>query len=81
MLPRSKAKLIGRDLQLIFEPGRAIVANAGVLVTEVEYLKLGEDRHFAIVDAAMNDLIRLPLWRLDEHHSGRQESGAHSAQL
>ena len=57
-----KAKLIGRDLQLIFEPGRAIVANAGVLVTEVEYLKLGEDRHFAIVDAAMNDLIRPSLY-------------------
>ena len=57
-----KAKLAGRDLQLIFEPGRAIVANAGVLVTEVEYLKLGEDRHFAIVDAAMNDLIRPSLY-------------------
>ncbi|MFC3912839.1 diaminopimelate decarboxylase [Pseudaeromonas sharmana] len=57
-----KAKLAGRDLQLIFEPGRAIVANAGVLVTRVEYLKEGEDRHFAIVDAAMNDLIRPSLY-------------------
>jgi len=57
-----KAKLAGRDLQLIFEPGRAIVANAGVLVTQVEYLKEGEDRHFAIVDAAMNDLIRPSLY-------------------
>ena len=57
-----KAKLAGRDLQLIFEPGRAIVANAGVLLTQVEYLKEGEDRHFAIVDAAMNDLIRPSLY-------------------
>src|SRR5574344_535506 len=57
-----KAKLAGRDLQLIFEPGRAIIANAGVLVTQVEYLKEGEERHFAIVDAAMNDLIRPSLY-------------------
>ncbi len=57
-----KAKLADRDLQLIFEPGRAIVANAGVLLTRVEYLKEGEDRHFAIVDAAMNDLIRPSLY-------------------
>ncbi len=57
-----KAKLAGRNLQLIFEPGRAIVANAGVLLTQVEYLKEGEDRHFAIVDAAMNDLIRPSLY-------------------
>ena len=57
-----KAKLADRDLQLIFEPGRAIVANAGVLLTRAEYLKEGEDRHFAIVDAAMNDLIRPSLY-------------------
>ena len=57
-----KTKLAGRDLQLIFEPGRAIVANAGILVTQVEYLKEGEERHFAIVDAAMNDLIRPSLY-------------------
>lgn len=57
-----KAKLADRSLQLIFEPGRAIVANAGVLLTRVEYLKEGEDRHFAIVDAAMNDLIRPSLY-------------------
>jgi diaminopimelate decarboxylase len=57
-----KAKLAGRNLQLVFEPGRAIVANAGVLLTQVEYLKEGEDRHFAIVDAAMNDLIRPSLY-------------------
>lgn len=57
-----KAKLADRDLQLIFEPGRAIIANAGVLLTRVEYLKEGEERHFALVDAAMNDLIRPSLY-------------------
>lgn len=57
-----RAKLEGRTLKLIFEPGRAIVANAGVLVTKVEFLKEGEDRHFALVDAAMNDLIRPSLY-------------------
>ncbi|MBY6019555.1 diaminopimelate decarboxylase [Ferrimonas balearica] len=51
-----------RPLTLILEPGRAIMANAGVLLTEVAYLKTGEDRHFAIVDAAMNDLIRPSLY-------------------
>ena len=44
--------------QLVFEPGRSIVGNAGVLLTRVEYLKPGESKNFAIVDAAMNDLIR-----------------------
>ncbi|MBA6390038.1 diaminopimelate decarboxylase [Colwellia sp. BRX10-3] len=56
-------KLIGRDLTLIYEPGRAVMANAGVLVTEVEYIKVSEDRNFAIVDAAMNDLIRPALYQ------------------
>lgn len=56
-------KLSGYDLELIFEPGRAIMANAGVLVTEVEFLKSNEDKHFAIVDAAMNDLIRPALYQ------------------
>ncbi len=50
------------DLELIFEPGRAIAANAGVLVTRVEYLKHTEHKNFAIVDAAMNDLIRPTLY-------------------
>jgi len=44
------------------EPGRAIAGNAGILVTRVEYLKSGSDKHFAIVDAAMNDLIRPALY-------------------
>lgn len=56
-------KLSGYDLKLIFEPGRAIMANAGILVTEVEFLKTNEGRNFAIVDAAMNDLIRPALYQ------------------
>jgi len=53
----------GRDLALLFEPGRFIVANAGVLVTRVEYLKHTEHKDFAIVDAAMNDMIRPALYQ------------------
>lgn len=55
-------KLEGREITLIFEPGRAIMANAGILVTEVEFLKSNEELNFAIVDAAMNDLIRPSLY-------------------
>ncbi|MDU0353151.1 diaminopimelate decarboxylase [Paraglaciecola aquimarina] len=56
-------RLTGReDLMLIFEPGRAIMANAGVLLTKVEFLKQGAEKNFAIVDAAMNDLIRPSLY-------------------
>ncbi|TDF36291.1 diaminopimelate decarboxylase [Alteromonadaceae bacterium M269] len=51
-----------KHLTLIFEPGRAIMANAGVLVTKVEFLKQGEEKNFAIVDAAMNDLLRPALY-------------------
>lgn len=51
------------DLEIILEPGRAISANAGILVTKVEYLKSNEDRHFAIVDAGMNDMIRPALYQ------------------
>lgn len=50
------------ELELILEPGRAIAANAGILLTKVEYLKSTPDKHFAIVDAAMNDLIRPALY-------------------
>jgi len=50
------------DLMLILEPGRAIAANAGILITKVEFLKQGEEKNFAIVDAAMNDLIRPALY-------------------
>ncbi|ALG67949.1 diaminopimelate decarboxylase [Beggiatoa leptomitoformis] len=48
--------------QIVFEPGRVIVANAGILLTKVEYLKQTPEKHFAIVDAAMNDLIRPALY-------------------
>ncbi|MDN3523979.1 diaminopimelate decarboxylase [Halomonas sabkhae] len=50
-------------LTLLFEPGRSIAANAGVMLTRVEFLKPGETRNFAIVDAAMNDLIRPSLYQ------------------
>lgn len=52
--------------KLMFEPGRVVVGNAGVLLTRVEYLKFGEDKNFAIVDAAMNDLMRPALY--DAYH-------------
>ncbi len=50
------------DLQLLFEPGRIIAGNAGVLVTQVTYLKHGEAKNFVILDAGMNDLIRPTLY-------------------
>jgi diaminopimelate decarboxylase len=55
-------KMGDRKLKLIFEPGRAIMANAGALVTKVEFLKINDNKNFAIVDAAMNDLIRPSLY-------------------
>jgi diaminopimelate decarboxylase len=58
-----RERLDGRDLSLVFEPGRFIVANAGVLLTQVEYLKHTAHKDFAIVDAAMNDLIRPALYQ------------------
>ncbi|AWW33681.1 diaminopimelate decarboxylase [Mannheimia varigena] len=51
-----------KNLEIIIEPGRAITANAGILVTKVEYLKQSEDRNFAIVDTGMNDMIRPALY-------------------
>lgn len=66
--PADYAKVINRrlgelDYELLMEPGRAIVGNAGVLLTRVEYLKSNGDKHFAIVDAAMNDLVRPSLYQ------------------
>ena len=55
--------LKGRELEIIMEPGRAIAGNAGILLTRVNYLKPGEDKHFAIIDAAMNDLMRPALYQ------------------
>lgn len=54
--------LAGHDYTIIMEPGRAIAGNAGILVTRVEHLKHSGDRHFAIIDAAMNDLMRPALY-------------------
>jgi diaminopimelate decarboxylase len=56
----------GLDLRLIFEPGRLIVANAGVLITRAIYVKHGESKTFLIIDAGMNDLIRPAMY--DAHH-------------
>ena len=55
-------RMAGRDLVLVLEPGRSIVGNAGVLLTRVEYLKRNGEKRFAVVDAAMNDLIRPALY-------------------
>jgi diaminopimelate decarboxylase len=57
-----KEKYAGRAIKVMFEPGRSIVGNAGVLVTEVQYLKHSESKNFAVVDAAMNDLMRPALY-------------------
>ena len=54
--------LAGRKEQLMFEPGRSLVGNAGVLLTRVEFLKHGTEKNFAVVDAAMNDLKRPALY-------------------
>ncbi|MEJ2042706.1 MAG: diaminopimelate decarboxylase [Reinekea sp.] len=56
-------QLKDRNLGLVLEPGRSIVANAGILVTKVEYLKDNGEHHFAIIDAGMNDLIRPSLYQ------------------
>lgn len=58
-----RERIGSRDLALVFEPGRYIVANGGVLLTRVEYLKHTEHKDFAIIDAAMNDLIRPALYQ------------------
>ena len=59
-------KIQNLDVKIIFEPGRALVGNAGVLLSKVEYLKQNDVKHFAIIDAAMNDLIRPTLY--DAYH-------------
>ncbi|MDX1823888.1 MAG: diaminopimelate decarboxylase [Thiohalomonadales bacterium] len=57
-----KQRLGKTDLTILLEPGRAIAGNAGILVTQVEYLKHTEHKDFAVVDAAMNDLMRPALY-------------------
>ncbi len=69
--PDDYAKMVKRatrdlDCRLIFEPGRLIVGNAGILVARVLFVKHGEAKNFVVVDAAMNDLIRPTLY--DAHH-------------
>ncbi len=69
--PRAYAEVVKRatrdlDCRLIFEPGRLLVGNAGILVTRVLFVKHGEARNFVVVDAAMNDLVRPTLY--DAHH-------------
>jgi diaminopimelate decarboxylase len=69
--PDAYAKMVKRatrdlDCRLIFEPGRLLVGNAGILVTRVLFVKQGEAKNFVVVDAAMNDLIRPTLY--DAHH-------------
>jgi len=54
------------DLEIILEPGRAIAANAGILVTKVEHIKITAEKNFAIVDAAMNDLLRPALYQANQ---------------
>ncbi len=70
-------KLKDKPYEIILEPGRAIAANAGVLLTTVEFLKPGEAKNFAVIDAAMNDLIRPSLYQawqkiipVDENQAG-----------
>src|SRR5471030_485478 len=60
------ARIGQRKLKLLFEPGRVLVGNAGVLLTRIEYLKQGAEKNFAVVDAAMNDLLRPALY--DAYH-------------
>lgn len=69
--PSEYAALVKRltadlDVEMIFEPGRMIAGNSGVLLSEVLYVKRGEDRDFLIIDAAMNDLLRPALY--DAYH-------------
>ena len=61
------AVLAGREEEILLEPGRSLIGNAGLLLTRIEYLKPGEEKHFAIVDAAMNDLARPALY--DAYHA------------
>lgn len=53
----------GKPIKVIFEPGRSIVGNAGILLTKIEYIKPGSEKNFCIVDAAMNDLMRPAMYQ------------------
>ncbi|MEP5567091.1 MAG: diaminopimelate decarboxylase [Halioglobus sp.] len=75
-----REELGDRPLTLVFEPGRSIAANAGLLVTQVEYLKMTPEHNFALVDAAMNDMIRPALYQawLDIRNT-KENAGGQSA--
>ncbi|HEY7775314.1 MAG TPA: diaminopimelate decarboxylase [Kineobactrum sp.] len=72
-----RAELGSRHLPLVFEPGRSIAANAGLLLTRVEYIKQTPEHNFALVDAGMNDMIRPALYQawLDIQPTRRHEEG------
>ncbi|TGD73888.1 diaminopimelate decarboxylase [Mangrovimicrobium sediminis] len=72
-----RAELGERPLKLVFEPGRSIAANAGILLTRVEYLKQTPEHNFALVDAAMNDLLRPSLYQvwMDIRNASEDEAG------
>ncbi|OEY66454.1 diaminopimelate decarboxylase [Marinobacter sp. X15-166B] len=79
-IARLKQKLGDRQLELVLEPGRSIAANAGILLTRVEFLKCTAHRNFAIIDGAMNDLLRPALygaWQkiipVTEHSEGEEK--------
>jgi diaminopimelate decarboxylase len=84
--PEAYAAIIKRHtsdlgLKLVFEMGRLIAGNAGILVTQVIYVKQGADRSFVIVDAAMNDLIRPTLYDAFHDIKPVEEPGPHTPRL
>ena len=72
-------RLGNRRIKLLFEPGRLLVGNAGLLLTRVEYLKPGETKNFAVVDAAMNDLLRPSLYGAWHRIEAVRPSGSRAA--
>lgn len=77
---RLARRLAGRGFQVMLEPGRAIVGNAGVLLTRVEYLKLDKAKRFAVVDASMSELIRPALYQSWHDIVPVSEAGSMSGQ-
>ena len=71
-----EASLGSRDVELLLEPGRVLVGNAGVLLSRVEYVKLTESRNFLVIDAAMNDLMRPALYQA--HHEIAMTGAVHA---
>ena len=69
------------DLPIAIEPGRFIVGNSGILLTTVEYLKHNDDKHFAVVDAGMNDLLRPSLYQAFHKISNIEQTGANTEQV